>query len=124
VFTVIKERQFRAGGSGEQSRYYMNYFPVIGFTTPEGTRVEFRSELGESHVLRRRFRGGEIPPPPPRWSDGERIEVFYDPTGEMRPCIASAWSLWFTAIGCLVAGLLFLTATVLMIVFGGPRVFA
>ncbi len=41
------------------------FFPIIVFTTPAGERIEFRSELGESHRLRT---VGTDPQPP--WRDG------------------------------------------------------
>lgn len=124
VNTIEKERRYRVGSGGSESSYWIYYFPVIVYTKPDGQMGRFRSELGELHQLRRRFDGTEIEPPPPSWVDGQQVEVFYDPAGEIKPCLAVAWSLWFTGIGALVAGSIFLTVAVLMCVFGGPKVFA
>ncbi len=113
VLTVVKEQRYRAGsGSGSTSSYEMNYFPFVVFTTPAGERIEFRSELGETHQIRTKHGGAHIPPPPPRWSDGQSIEVFYDPAGEMKPCLATGWALWFHGLGMLAAGFCFFGASV------------
>ena len=126
VTGIDKERRYRAQSrsSNQQTSYWNYYFPVIVFTTPEGQFSRFRSELGEMHQLRRRITGEEIEPPPPSWVEGQEVEVFYDPAGEIKPCLAVAWSLWFTGIGLLVAGTLFLGCSILMCIFGGPKVFA
>jgi hypothetical protein len=126
VISVENERRYRAqsSSSSQQSSYWMYYFPVVVYTKPDGQMGRFRSELGELHQLRRRFDGTEIEPPPPSWADGQEVEVFYDPAGEIKPCLAVAWSLWFMGIGALVAGSLFLSVAVLMCIFGGPKIFA
>ncbi len=75
------------------------------------------------HQLRRKLTGEEIEPPPPSWVDGQEVEISYDPAGEIKPCLAVAWSLWFTGIGMLVAGSIFLGVSLLMAYFGGRSVF-
>lgn len=127
IISIEKERRYRAGssdGSRTTSSYWIYYFPIIVFTRPDGQPAHFRSELGEHHRIRRNMLGVEVPPPPPSWEQGQEVGVFYDPAGEIKPCLAVAWSLWFTGIGMLVAGSLFLTVAILMAIFGGPRVFA
>ena len=124
VTGIEKEQRYRAQSSTsrQQSSYWIEYFPVIVFTTPEGKSSRFRSELGETHQLRRKLTGTEIEPPPPRWVAGQEVEIFYDPAGEIKPCLALAWSLWFTGVGLLVAGSLFLGCSIVMCIFGGPKV--
>ena len=126
VTAIDKERRYRAESStnSQRSSYWIQYFPVIVFTAPDGTFSRFRSELGETHQLRRKLTGAEIEPPPPSWVEGQEVEIFYDPEGEIKPCLALAWSLWFTGIGLLAAGIIFLGTSLLMLFFGGPKVFA
>ena len=127
VIGIESERRYRAGsdkGSSQVSSYWLHYFPVIVFTRPDGQTIRFRSELGETHQLRTKSSGIELPPPPPSWKEGQQVEVFYDPADEIKPCLALAWSLWFTGIGMLAAGSIFLVVSLLMAYFGGPKVFA
>jgi Protein of unknown function (DUF3592) len=127
VVSIEKERRYNAGsskGSHHRSNYWLHYFPIIIFTRPDGQLIRFRSELGERHQLRTKFGGTEVAPPPPRWSEGQEVEIYYDPADEIKPCLAVGWSLWFTGIGMLAAGSIFLVTSLLMAYFGGPKVFA
>ncbi len=67
VNTIDKVRRYRAQSStnSQQSSYWIEYFPVIVFTIPDGQLSRFRSGLGETHQLRRTLTGAEIEPPPP-----------------------------------------------------------
>lgn len=125
VISIDKERRYRADSKGDRrfrTNYWMHYFPVIVFTTPEGQSIGFRSELGESHQIRTSFSGIEIAPPPPSWKDGQQVDVYYDPSGEMKPCLATAWSLWFTGFGMLAAGIMFTGCSVMMWFLFGSKV--
>lgn len=124
VRVVQEERTSHGSGSQSESALHLHYFPVIRFTTPAGEPVEFRSELGESHQITTRMDGTRAAPRPPPWHDGDKIEIFYDPSGEMKPCLASAWALWFLGLGMLAAGLLFFGASVGMALLFSRKAFA
>ena len=81
----------------------MTFFPIIGYTTPEGQQARFRSSTGTTRRIRK-LSGPTISP----WRDGQSIEVFHDPTGELEPCIASLWHLYGWSFGFLASGILLL----------------
>lgn len=81
----------------------VTFFPVITYATPEGQQVRFRSSTGSTHKVLR-LSGPNVAP----WRDGQSIDVFHDPGGELEPCIASLWSLYAWPAGFLVGGVLLL----------------
>lgn len=94
-------------------KYYNNgdepgvtFYPIIGYTTPEDQRVRFRSKWGTT----RRVRFSRNPTSP--WREGQSIDVFHDPRGEMDPCVASLWHLYGMSLSCLTGGILLLMIVV------------
>lgn len=112
ILTVIKERETRAGtpGSRRDTGQILKYIPHVAFTTPEGKRVEFRSEVCQIHELRRKYGGSFITPECP-WLDGDAVEVHYDPGGVLKPFIGDGKSAGI-AWPMLAAGLVAIGASV------------
>ena len=119
VQTEVVRRWRSDSGSSSETNQEVRYFPLIAYTTPEGKGVQFRSELGEVYTLRRKFDGALITPPS-RHREGERIEIFHDSSGELPPCIANWWALYFSGTGMLAAGLVLLGLGVTMALIFGP----
>ena len=85
----------------------VTFFPAISYTTPEGNQVQFRSSIGSTHKVLR-LSGPNVAP----WRDGQSIDVFHDPSGQIAPRIASLWSLYAWPAGFLVGGILLLIIVV------------
>ena len=117
VVNVRKERERRLHESGSPS---VRYFPVVVFTTPEGKRVEFRSEAGESLRLRRGI-GGSLHEPESKWRTGQQVEIFYDPGGVLTPRIVGEGSLANIGIAMFAAGLLTIGMVIAICLFAGPK---
>jgi hypothetical protein len=125
VLTVQKETKLRVNSTDNRphrSNYVEYFFPVISFVRPDGQRVEFRSEWGQSRRISYRYQGSKVAFTP-KWHDGQAVEVFFDPQGEMKPCLASAWSLWFQPLGFLAAGLVTLGLITTLAILKVPTVF-
>ena len=84
----------------------VTFSPIIGYTTPEGQQVRFRSPFG----TKRRIRFGNDPISP--WRDGQSTDVFHDPSGVLEPCIASLLGLYGWSLGFLVGGIILLMVVV------------
>ncbi|MEQ1842481.1 MAG: hypothetical protein ABL994_18940, partial [Verrucomicrobiales bacterium] len=69
---------------------------------PEGKQVHFRSSIGSTFPNRNMF------PAKSPWTDGQRIDVYHDPGGVLKPCIASLWNLYGWALAFLAGGILLL----------------
>ena len=78
----------------------VTFLPVIAYTTPEGKQVKFRSTSGSTQNILR-LSGPNVSP----WRDGQRIDVFHDPSGTLGPCIASLWGLYGWPAVLLVGGI-------------------
>jgi hypothetical protein len=91
--------------------YAIGLFGLIGLGLLYAAIRELR--LDGSEIIRQ-----------PSWQDGQKTEVFFDPAGEMKPCLATGWSLWFMGIGMLAAGLMFFGASVMMCFLFLPKAFA
>ena len=122
VVNVRKERDQRLhesrGSSDTGTR--LKYFPVVAFTTPEGKRVEFRSEAGESFNLRRGF-DGATHEPESKWCEGQQVEVFYDPGGVLSPWLVGEGSPASMGIAMLAAGLVTIGMVAAMCLFSHPK---
>lgn len=59
----------------------------VVFTTPEGPSTRFRSDVCESHELRRNNLGILRPEPECQWTAGQEVEVTFDPGGVLKPFI-------------------------------------
>jgi hypothetical protein len=103
VLTVMKKREYRVGNSSERGRDVVKFFPYIAFTKPDGGQERFESESGACYEVRRKFGGGTIEPVSP-WCDGQNIEIFYDPGGVLKPCLADGFSLYGFGAGFFAAG--------------------
>ena len=122
VVSVRKEREqrLRESGSTSDTGIRLKYFPVVVFTTPEGRRLEFRSEAGESFHLRRGI-GGSLHEPESKWCSGQQVEVFYDPGGVLSPRLVGEGSLANIGIAMFAAGLLTIGMVIAMCLFIGPK---
>jgi hypothetical protein len=98
VLTVETKREI----GGDQPS--VSFYPIIAYTTPEGKQVRFRSSTGTTRPIRKL----SVPTISP-WRDGQSIDVFHDPSGELEPCIASLWSLYGWGAGLLAGGILLLS---------------
>ena len=78
----IEETRRRDGRTREEVTYY----PVVEFDDGDGQTHEFRSSAGSN---------------PPAYSEGDRVEVLYDPGDPQQASINSFTSLW---VGPLVTG--------------------
>ena len=105
VLTVMKKREYRPGSGNEPGRYHVTFLPYIAFTKPDGTQERFHSESGASLPVRKKFGGGSIEPESP-WQDGQEIEIFFDPGGVIKPCLADRFSLYGIAIGFIISGII------------------
>jgi hypothetical protein len=65
------------GGTGRSAR---SYYPVVAFTTQDGRKIEFRSNMGSN---------------PPAFSVGEAVRVRYLPDDPDSAGIEAFFSLWF-----------------------------
>ncbi len=90
----------------ETGKDKVTFYPNIGFTTPEGKQVFFRSNIGSSYPDR------NIYPAKSPWKDGQSIEVYHDPGGVLAPCIASVWHLYGWGLAFLAGGILLLMVVV------------
>ena len=113
VLNVLKERDTRAGSSRnrEETAEVIRFIPFVMFHTPEGKRVEFRSEVCDIHHLRRRA-DGSLPEVEASWRSGQSVEVIYDPGAVLKPRIAGGPGLSFMAYGMMAAGLVVCSAVV------------
>jgi hypothetical protein len=113
VLSVLKERETRAGSvnNREETAAVIRFIPMVSFTTPEGKRVEFRSEVCDIHHLRRR-QDGSLPEVEPTWRSGQSVEVLYDPGAVLKPHLTGGAGLSFMAYGMMAAGLLTFGAAV------------
>ena len=84
----------------------VTFYPNIGYTTPEGKQVNFRSSIGDTFPDRRMF------PAKSPWTDGQRIDVYHDPGGVLAPCIATLWNLYGWALVLFTGGILLLMVVV------------
>jgi hypothetical protein len=106
--------------SNNQMHNYVTFHPEIEFTTELGQHVTFRSEHGHTHQLRNSTAGIDIETFS-HYRTGDSIEVFYDPAGEMTPCIATWAGLYGPGAGNLFGGLAFLFAAALIWVCFGDK---
>ena len=113
VLSVLKERDTRAGSvnNRNETAVVIRFIPMVMFHTPEGKRVEFRSEVCDIHHLRRR-QDGSLPEVESSWRSGQSVEVLYDPGAVLSPRIAGGPGLSFVAYGMMAAGLVTLSAVV------------
>ncbi len=113
VLSVLKERETRAGSvnNRDETAVVIRFIPMVSFTTPEGKRVEFRSEVCDIHHLRRRA-DGSLPEVEPSWRSGQTVEVLYDPGAVLKPHLTGGAGLSFMAYGMMAAGLLTFGAAV------------
>jgi hypothetical protein len=79
------------GSRGPASKFY---FPLIGFTTAKGERIQFTSSVG---------RGRALPM-------GSKVRVLYDPARPEEAELATFKTLWFFPTVTAVFGLPFLVA--------------
>lgn len=114
ILTVMTERETRSGtvNRRNETAVVLRFIPSVMFHTPEGKRVEFRSEVCDTHHLRRRADGSLQEAPEPTWRSGQTVEVIYDPGGVLKPRIAGGPGLNFMACGMMAAGLLTLGAVI------------
>ena len=107
VLSVSTERETCAGSvnNRDETAVVIRFIPFVAFTTPEGKRVDFRSEVCDIHHLRRR-QDGSLPEVEPSWRSGQDVEVFYDPGAVLKPFIGGGPGPSFIAYGMLAAGLL------------------
>lgn len=77
----------------------VTFYPTIAYTAPEGNHVRFQSSSGSTQEVRR-LSGPNVSP----WRDGQSIDVFHDPSGVLKPCIASLWGLYGWSIGFIIGG--------------------
>jgi hypothetical protein len=77
------------------------HFPIIRFTTKTGESVTFTSETGDTG-------------PKSGYAQGQRLEIFYDPTGELGPMLASWSGVWLPNLMGIVAGIIFLLGGLLI----------
>lgn len=85
----------------------VTFCPTVAYTAPEGNQVRFRSSSGVTQAVRR-LSGPNVSP----WHDGQSIDVFHDPSGELAPSIASLWHLYGWSIGFVAGGILLLMVVV------------
>ncbi|MEO6739712.1 MAG: DUF3592 domain-containing protein [Chthoniobacteraceae bacterium] len=107
VLSVSTERDTRAGSvnNRDETAVVIRFIPFVAFTTPEGKRVDFRSEVCDIHHLRRRL-DGSLPEVESSWRSGQSVDVFYDPGAVLKPFIGGGPGPSFIAWGMLAAGLL------------------
>lgn len=107
VTSVATERETRAGSTNnrKETAVVIRFIPMVAFTTPEGKRVDFRSEVCDIHHLRRR-QDGSLPDVEPTWRSGQSVEVLYDPGAVLKPHLTGGAGLSFMAYGMMAAGLL------------------
>jgi len=113
VLSVVTERETRAGSANnrDETAVVVRFIPFVAFTTPEGKRVDFRSEVCDIHHLRRRA-DGSLPEVEPSWRSGQSVEVLYDPGAVLKPFIGGGPGLSFLAYGMMAAGLVTFGAAV------------
>jgi Protein of unknown function (DUF3592) len=68
------------------------YYPVVKFTTADGRTIEFRSSSGSS---------------PPSHSEGDSVEVLYDPDDPQDARLSGFMDLWFAPLVCAALGTVF-----------------
>ena len=90
----------------DNARDKVTFYPNIAYTTPEGKQVNFRSSIGDTFPDRKMF------PAKSPWTDGQRIDVFHDPGGVLKPCIASLCYLYGWGLAFLAGGILLLMVVV------------
>ena len=104
ILNIITERESRGGTTGDgETAEVLRFIPFVMFHTPEGKRVEFRSEVCESHHLRRRS-DGSVEHHEPSWRPGQKVEVIYDPGGVLKPHLTGGAGLGFAGWGMFAAG--------------------
>jgi hypothetical protein len=86
VVDLVRSRSSRSGS--HKRRTSRGYAPVVEFTTESGDTIEFVSSTSSS---------------PPRFKEGELVEVFYDPTSARKAKINRFHTLWAGTIivGCM-----------------------
>ena len=120
VVAVHSKRETRqSGGEYPKMRTYVQFYPEIQFKTESGETIAFRSEVGESGVVGRK--DGVAVNPVPGYHYGQSLDVFYDPEGKISPRIACFAGLYGPAATTLIAGVVFLGASVVIWVCFGEK---
>jgi len=100
IIVGIKTKTLRTTRRGRLKPTIMN-FPVIRFTTHTGETVTFTSETGDTG----RVSG---------YAQGRRLEILYDPKGELGPMLASWSGVWLPNLMGILAGIIFLLGGLLI----------
>ena len=74
----------------------VTFYPVVRFTTAEGKEIEFKSSSGSS---------------PPSQSEGDRVDVLYDPDDPNDARLSGIFDLWLFPIVSFALGAAFLAVT-------------
>ncbi|HKA17599.1 MAG TPA: DUF3592 domain-containing protein [Blastocatellia bacterium] len=77
------------------------HFPVIRFTMQTGESVTFNSETGDTG-------------PKSGYAQGQRLEILYDPKGELGPMLSTWSGVWLPNLMGVVAGIIFLLGAFLI----------
>ncbi len=105
VLSIYTQRESRGGTAGSsETGVVLRFIPIVMFHTPEGKRVEFRSEVCDIHHLRIRH-DGSLPQHEPSWRPGQQVEVIYDTGGVLKPHLAGGAGMGFIGWGMIAAGL-------------------
>lgn len=77
--TVIENRYSRSSSSNSSGTYY----PLIKFKMEAGREVTFQGDVGSS---------------PPSFSEGEEMDVYYNPANPEEAKVNTFFQLWFAAV--------------------------
>lgn len=108
ILRVDQQRKMESSTSNGRTRTRMvvKFHPVIQFRNEQGKPVQFRSEMGESYAVRKRW-NGETVEPQSTYTTGQSLPVCYDIEGQLKPCIDTWAGRNGMNLGFVVAGLLF-----------------
>jgi hypothetical protein len=93
-------------------RRSVQIYPVIEFTREDGTKTQFRSEIGE--IREEGSPGGS-------YSAGQSVEVLYHPSNAVKPRLNSFSGLYTVGLALSVGGLVFVGASLTMVVVFGDK---
>lgn len=92
VVDLVRSRSSSRTSGSNRRKTSRGYAPVVEFTTESGDTIEFVSSTSSN---------------PPKFSEGELVEVFYDPRSPRKAKINSFLTLWAGTIIVGLMGLIF-----------------